>query len=145
MKLIVQRVSHASVIVKNKVVGEIEAGLLVLLGIHKDDDGSEITWLAKKLVGLRIFEDNAGKMNLSVEDIGGEILLISQFTLYGDCSKGRRPGFSNAASASKAELYYTRFAEELKHLGITPKQGIFGAFMNVSLENNGPVTMIIEK
>ena len=141
----VQRVQQASVKVRGEIVGQIGAGLLVLVGIHKDDDGSEIKWLANKLVGLRIFEDADEKMNLSVQEIEGEILVISQFTLYGDSSKGRRPGFSEAAMPKVALKHYQNFAEALSNLGIKPQEGIFGEHMEVSLINDGPVTMIIEK
>ncbi len=145
MRLLIQRVKSASVEVDGKITGEIGKGLLVFLGVKDSDDGSEIPWLARKLVGLRIFEDENDKMNLSVEDVQGEILLVSQFTLYADCSKGRRPGFSDAAPPQKALEFYERFISELKKLDFAPQTGIFQAKMQVSLQNDGPVTMIVEK
>jgi D-tyrosyl-tRNA(Tyr) deacylase len=145
MRLLIQRVKSASVEVEGEIVGEIRKGLLVFLGVKDSDDGSEIPRLAKKLVGLRIFEDDNDKMNLSVKDIQGEILLVSQFTLYADCSKGNRPGFSAAAPAKKALEFYEKFISELRKLGFDPQTGIFQAKMQVYLQNDGPVTMIIEK
>ena len=115
------------------------------MGVAATDDGSEIEWLAQKTVGLRIFQDAENKMNLSIKDINGEILLVSQFTLYANCNKGKRPSFIDAAQPEKAERFYNLFAEELEKNGIEIKKGIFGAFMKVSLENNGPVTIILER
>jgi len=145
MRLLIQRVKFASVEVEGRIIGEIERGLLVFLGIKETDDGSEIAWLANKLVGLRIFEDEADKMNLSVQEIGGEILLVSQFTLYADCSNGRRPGFTEAARPEKAEAMYEKFIIELEKLGMPPQTGKFQAKMQVRLENDGPVTMLVER
>ena len=145
MKLVIQRVNSAAVEVDGKTVSNIEKGLLVLLGISIEDDDSQIDWLANKLVDLRIFEDKNGKMNLSLKDIGGEILIVSQFTLYASCKKGRRPDFNDAARPDLAEELYMKFAEKLKDLGIKPKLGVFGAHMNINLVNNGPVTIILEK
>lgn len=145
MKLVIQRVKHASVVVNGKEVSKIGKGLIILIGISKDDDGSQIEWLAKKTVELRIFEDEQDKMNLSVKDVNGEILLVSQFTLYGSCKKGRRPDFLNAAQPEKAEEMYLRFAEVLKQNGIIPKLGKFGEHMDITLLNDGPVTMILER
>jgi len=145
MKLVIQRVKSAKVEVDNKIVSEIGKGLLILLGVSETDSGSEIEWLAKKVVELRIFEDENKKMNLSLKDIAGEILLVSQFTLYADCRKGRRPDFNKAAKPEKAEKFYQEFALELEKNWIKPKMGIFGAFMQVSLINDGPVTIILEK
>ena len=145
MKLVIQRVKSAKVEVDNNLVSEIGKGLLILLGVSETDSGSEIEWLAKKVIELRIFEDEIQKMNLSVKDIGGEILLVSQFTLYADCRKGRRPDFNKAAKPEKAERLYKEFANELAQKGIRPKMGIFGAFMQVSLVNDGPVTIILER
>ena len=145
MRLLIQRVKFASVEVEGRIIGEIERGLLVFLGIKETDDGSEIAWLANKLVGLRIFEDEADKMNLSVQEIGGEILLVSQFTLYADCSNGRRPGFTEAARPEKAEAMYEKFIIELEKLGMPPQTGKFQAKMQVRLENDGPVTMLLER
>ncbi len=145
MKLVIQRVKHAKVEVDRREVSRIGKGLLIFIGISKEDDGTQIEWLAKKAVELRIFEDEQEKMNLSLKDIGGEILLVSQFTLYGNCKKGRRPDFLNAAQPEKAEKMYLDFAEALKQNGIIPKLGEFGKHMNITLLNDGPVTMILEK
>lgn len=145
MKLVIQRVSSAKLEVDGKIVSEINKGMLVLLGISNTDNGSQIEWLAKKLVDLRIFADENGKMNLSINDVQGEILLVSQFTLYASCKKGRRPDFNNAARPNIAEKLYLEFAEELKKNGIDPRFGIFGAHMNISLTNDGPVTIILER
>jgi D-aminoacyl-tRNA deacylase len=145
MKLVIQRVTQASVKVDNKVVGSIDIGLVVFLGIGKDDTGKEIPWLAKKLIDLRIFNDDNGKMNLSLEEIGGKILLISQFTLYANVARGKRPDFLESAHPVKAEDFYMQFAAALNHLGHLPEMGIFGADMKVSLLNDGPVTIILEK
>ncbi len=145
MKLVIQRVKHATVAVEGEVVSNIGSGLLVFIGISVEDDGTEIEWLAKKTVELRIFEDKENKMNLSLQDVEGEILLVSQFTLYGNCKKGRRPDFLNAAKPDKAEKLYLEFAEALKQNGIIPKLGKFGEHMNITLLNDGPVTMILEK
>ena len=131
--------------VDGKEVSSIRKGLLIFIGISKDDDGSQIEWLAKKTVDLRIFEDDKDKMNLSLKDINGEILLVSQFTLYGSCKKGRRPDFLNAAQPEKAENMYFDFAEAIKQNGIIPKLGKFGEHMDITLLNDGPVTMILER
>ena len=145
MKLVIQRVSSAKLEVDGKIISEIDKGMLVLLGISNTDDGSQIEWLAKKLVDLRIFADENGKMNLSIKDVHGEILFVSQFTLYASCKKGLRPDFNNAARPNIAEKLYLEFAEELKKNGIDPRLGIFGAHMNISLTNDGPVTIILER
>ena len=145
MKLVIQRVKHARVEVDGKEVSAIGKGLLIFIGISKEDDGTQIEWLAKKAAELRIFEDDQDKMNLSLKDIGGEILLVSQFTLYGSCIKGRRPDFLNAAHPEKAEKMYLKFAEALKQNGIIPKLGEFGKHMDIVLLNDGPVTMILER
>ena len=145
MKLVIQRVSSAKVEVDDKIVSKISKGLLILLGVSQTDSGSEIEWLAKKVTELRVFEDKDKKMNLSLKDIDGEILLVSQFTLYADCRKGRRPDFNKAAKPEKAEKLYEKFALELEKNGNKPKLGIFGAFMQVSLVNDGPVTIILER
>ncbi|MEA2097263.1 MAG: D-aminoacyl-tRNA deacylase [Candidatus Cloacimonadota bacterium] len=145
MKLVIQRVKHAEVEVNGRKVSRIGKGLLILIGISKNDDGSQIGWLAKKVVELRIFEDEQDKMNLSLKDINGEILLVSQFTLYGSCKKGRRPDFLNAAQPEKAEKMYLDFAEAIKQNGIVAKLGKFGEHMDITLLNNGPVTMILER
>ena len=144
MKLIIQRVATASVSVDGVVIGQIGKGFLVLLGIHKDDKPEQTTWLVKKLAALRVFEDEAGKMNLGLNDIGGEVLVISQFTLYGNCLNGRRPDFFSAAPGSQAEPIYNKFVEELKGEIVNVQTGKFAAHMVVSLVNDGPVTLIID-
>lgn len=144
MKAVVQRVTHAKVEVDGAVVGEIGAGLLVLLGVAKGDTASDADFLAKKIAGLRIFSDNAGKMNLSLTEMGGALLAVSQFTLYGDCSKGRRPGFDLAAPADQARALYEHFVAALRLEGVRVETGVFQAHMAVSLVNDGPVTLIVE-
>ena len=145
MRLVIQRVDSAKVEVEGKLVSKIRKGLLILIGVSASDDGSEIRWLVQKTVGLRIFQDAENKMNLSLKDVNGEILLVSQFTLYANCRKGKRPSFIDAASPEKAERFYNLFAEELEKNGIKTGKGIFGAFMKVSLKNDGPVTIILER
>lgn len=144
MKALVQRVSHAHVGVGGETVGEIGRGLLILLGIGTADTEREAAFVADKCANLRIFEDEAGKMNLSLLDIGGEALVISQFTLYGDASHGRRPSFSDAAPPELAEPLYLKFVELLKTTGITVATGRFRAEMAVELCNDGPVTIMVE-
>ena len=145
MKLVIQRVSSASVLVDGKLVSEIAQGLLIFLGVSQQDDGSQIDWLAKKVSELRIFQDAEGKMNLSVQDMGGEVLLVSQFTLCADCRKGRRPDFTEAAKPDLAEKLYLDFAKKLAELNVSVKLGVFAAYMEVKLVNDGPVTIILEK
>ena len=145
MRLVIQRVDSAKVEVEGKLVSKIRKGLLILIGVSASDDGSEIRWLVQKTVGLRIFQDEENKMNLSLKDVNGEILLVSQFTLYANCRKGKRPSFIDAALPEKAERFYNLFAEELEKNGIKIRKGIFGAFMKVSLKNDGPVTIILER
>jgi len=145
MRLVIQRVDSAKVEVEGKLVSKIRKGLLILIGVSASDDGSEIRWLVQKTVGLRIFQDAENKMNLSLKDVNGEILLVSQFTLYANCRKGKRPSFIDAALPEKAERFYNLFAEELEKNGIKTRKGIFGAFMKVSLKNDGPVTIILER
>ena len=130
--------------VDTRVTGQIEAGLMILLGVTASDGAAESAWLAKKLAGLRIFPDNAGKMNRSLSEIGGAALVVSQFTLYGDCRKGRRPSFVKAAHPDHAEPLYEQFCEDLRDLGIPVQTGVFGAMMDVSLVNDGPVTLVVE-
>lgn len=145
MKILIQRVSKAEVFVNDKSVADIGTGILAFVGVAKDDDGSEIPWLARKLAELRIFPDDKGKMNLSVKDAGGSILLVSQFTLCAATSKGRRPDFFTAAPPDIAEGLFNAFVDELKNNGVEVRTGVFGASMQVHLINDGPVTFIIEK
>jgi len=144
MRTVIQRVSRAQVSIENKIKGSIGKGLVVLLGISAGDSEKDLQWLAEKIVHLRIFEDEAGKMNKSLTDIKGEMLIISQFTLYGDCRKGRRPGFSGAAAPLKAEPYYLKFVQEVKSKGIQVATGTFQADMQVELINDGPVTLLLD-
>ncbi|WP_219837933.1 D-aminoacyl-tRNA deacylase [Paenibacillus sp. R14(2021)] len=144
MKVVVQRSKRASVVIDDAAVGAIEKGLVLLVGITHTDTESDIRWMAEKIAGLRIFEDDGGKMNLSVQDIGGSILSVSQFTLYGDCRKGRRPNFVAAARPEQAEGLYDAFNAALRANGLHVETGKFGAMMDVSLINWGPVTLIIE-
>lgn len=144
MRLIIQRVSNAKVDVENKTVGKIEKGYMVLVGIGENDTEKEAEYLAKKLINLRVFEDENGKMNLNIKDIKGELLLISQFTLYADCSGGNRPSFTNAGKPDKANKLYEYFCTKCKEQ-IHVEKGIFGEHMEVSLINDGPVTIILEK
>ncbi len=145
MKLLVQRVLQASVEVDHKIVGQIKQGLLVFLGIEKGDTNEQADFLAHKLVNLRIFEDEQAKMNLSVQDIHGELLVISQFTLAADTSRGNRPGFEHAENPAQAETMYYYFLDKLKQSGITPQTGIFQADMKVNLINDGPATFLLSK
>lgn len=144
MKVVVQRVSEARVTVNGIVVGEIGHGLLLLVGIGQEDEETDLAWMADKLAGLRIFEDDGGKMNLSVVEVGGAMLSVSQFTLYGDCRKGRRPNFMGAARPETAEAMYERFNGLLRDRGLTVATGRFGAMMDVALVNDGPVTLILD-
>lgn len=145
MKLVIQRVSNASVMVNNELVSEIKQGLLVLIGVSPKDTSENIDWLVNKLINLRIFEDDNGKMNLSVQDINGEIMLISQFTLYAKCEKGRRPSFIEAGEPEMANRLYEEFCDKVKAAYKEPRKGIFGADMKIALVNDGPVTIILEK
>ena len=144
MRAVIQRVKHSSVTVDGNILGEIGNGLLVLLGVTHTDTEKEVNWLAAKVKDLRIFEDEEGKMNLGLEDIKGELLVISQFTLYGDCIKGRRPGFVDAARPEIAKPLYEKFLDKCRSYGIKTEAGIFGADMKVELLNDGPVTLIID-
>jgi D-tyrosyl-tRNA(Tyr) deacylase len=144
MKAVIQRVSGARVEVAGATVGEIGRGILVLLGVEKGDGERDAAWLADKISALRIFEDEAGKMNLSVHDIGGEMLAVSQFTLAGNCSKGRRPSFDTAAPPEEANLLYENFVTNLRALGVPVATGIFQADMQVHLVNDGPVTFVLD-
>lgn len=144
MRACIQRVSRARVVVDSETVGEIGRGLLVLLGIAGTDTDSELIWLADKIVGLRIFEDDAGKMNCSLSEVEGQILVVSQFTLYGDCRKGRRPSFTSAAAPEMAEAMYEKFVTHLVEQGISTAAGRFRKHMDVELINDGPVTIWID-
>jgi len=144
MRAVVQRVSSASVVVEGETIGRIEKGLLVLLGVTHDDGQEDVIYLAQKIVGLRVFEDADGKMNLSLGEVGGSVLAVSQFTLYGDCRKGRRPSFVEAARPEQAEPLYRSFVAELRGSGVKVETGRFQAQMAVSLVNDGPVTLILE-
>ena len=145
MRVVIQRVSQASVTVAEKKVGEISKGVLVLLGIQETDSQREADWLAEKVANLRIFEDEHGQMNHSLHEIGGEALVVSQFTLYGDAQKGRRPSYTQAARPEIAKPLYEYFANKLHQLGVHTETGKFQAMMEVSLVNSGPVTIIIDK
>ena len=144
MRAVLQRVRRAKVTVGDDIIGEIGTGWLVLLGIAPNDSQKEIDWLAEKIANHRAFEDADGKMNLSVQDVSGSVLVVSQFTLYGDCSKGRRPSFIAAALPALAEPLYEKFAIALKALGIPVATGRFAADMQVELVNDGPVTFVLE-
>lgn len=145
MRAVVQRVNSSSVIVANEEVGSISKGLNVLLGVAEDDDESDLNYLADKIVNLRIFEDDENKLNLSVKDIKGEVLVVSQFTLLGDCRKGRRPNFMKAASPEKADELYKKFADkiEVDH-GLKVSTGTFQEHMQVDIANDGPVTILLD-
>jgi len=144
MRAVVQRVTSAQVEVDGSIVGKIDAGLLVLLGVTKTDTAGEAAFLAEKIVNLRILSDDAGKMNRSLLDTGGALLVVSQFTLYGDCRKGRRPSFDQAAPAEQARALYEEFVALARGAGVRVETGVFQAHMAVSLINDGPVTLIVE-
>ena len=144
MRVVIQRVSEASVTVDKKTVGAIGQGLMVLLGVAQGDTSQEAKALAEKTAGLRIFEDDAGKMNRSVEEIGGSLLVVSQFTLLGDCRKGRRPGFTDAAPPELADQLYEEYVAALRSRGVNVATGVFRADMQVALVNDGPVTMLLD-
>ncbi len=145
MRIVIQRVSSASVSVEDKIVGQIGRGFLILVGFSRDENPGAIDWMARKTTGLRIFEDEQDKMNLSLTDIAGEALVVSQFTLYADASKGRRPGFSDAADPKTAQPMYEEYCQKLQVAGVLVQKGIFGEHMTVSLVNDGPVTIIIDR
>ncbi|MFK2824483.1 D-aminoacyl-tRNA deacylase [Bacillus sp. B190/17] len=144
MRVVLQRSKEASVTVEGEAVGQIDSGLVLLVGVTHEDSEAEAAYLAEKIVQLRIFEDEEGKMNRSLLDVGGAILSVSQFTLYGDCRKGRRPNFMAAAKGDQAKKVYDRFNELLREKGIHVETGQFGAMMDVALINDGPVTFILE-
>jgi D-tyrosyl-tRNA(Tyr) deacylase len=144
MRACIQRVSEAGVTVDGTVTGQVGRGLVVLLGVGQGDGDVEVAWLAEKIVGLRIFEDDAGKMNHSLIEIGGAMLVVSQFTLYGDCRKGRRPSFTSAAPPELAERLYNGFVDRVRAAGIEVATGRFREHMHVSLVNDGPVTVWID-
>jgi D-tyrosyl-tRNA(Tyr) deacylase len=144
MRAVVQRVSHASVKVEEKTVGEISVGLLVLLGVGHDDTEGDAEYLVDKIVGLRIFEDSEGKMNLPVTDVGGAILAVSQFTLFGDVRRGKRPSFDAAARPEKAKELYEHFVSRVQAAGVRCETGVFQAMMQVELVNEGPVTILVD-
>lgn len=144
MRSVVQRVTQASVTVAGEVVGKIEAGLLVLFGVGQGDEESDLDWMVDKIIGLRVFEDEEGKMNRSIQDVGGEILMVSQFTLYGDCRKGKRPSFSTAAPPEVAKALFEQAVEKMRGYGLHVETGIFQAEMKVALVNDGPVTLLLD-
>lgn len=144
MRVVIQRVSQACVLVAGKVVGQISAGLCLFVGVGHADQERHAEWLAQKIINLRIFEDSRGKMNLSVLDVKGQILAVSQFTLYGNCSRGHRPSFTEAAPPDRAERLYNRFVRCLRASGLQVSTGQFKARMDVSLTNEGPVTFTLE-
>ncbi|OIJ21969.1 D-tyrosyl-tRNA(Tyr) deacylase [Anaerobacillus alkalidiazotrophicus] len=144
MRVVVQRTKEASVTVNEEVVGKIDYGFMLLVGITHEDTEEDVAFLADKIVHLRVFEDKNEKMNLSLLDVKGQILSVSQFTLYGDCRKGRRPNFMTAAKPDYAKYLYDLFNEKLREKGVTVETGIFGEMMDVQLLNHGPVTLIVE-
>ncbi|MCH5185121.1 MAG: D-tyrosyl-tRNA(Tyr) deacylase [Oscillospiraceae bacterium] len=145
MRAVLQRVKESRVSVDGRIVGNISAGLNILVGIEKGDTEEELAYAAAKILSMRIFDDKDGRMNLSVRDIKGEILVISQFTLYGDCRRGNRPSFERAAPGNEAEKLYGKFVDMLKNGGLKVETGIFGADMEVNIVNDGPVTIILER
>jgi D-tyrosyl-tRNA(Tyr) deacylase len=144
MRAVIQRVSEARVKVEGSVLGEVGPGLLALVGVAKPDSAADAEFLAEKILNLRVFPDEAGKMNRSLLDTGGALLVVSQFTLYGDCRKGRRPSFDAAAPAEQARALYERFVEVARRSGVRVETGVFQAHMEVSLVNDGPVTLLVE-
>lgn len=144
MRVVLQRVTRAAVRVEDAVVGQIESGWLVLLGVARGDTDQDADWLAEKVVNLRAFADEQGKMNRSVLEAAGAILVVSQFTLLGDCRAGRRPSFTDAADPGEAERLYERFVDRLRSAGLTVETGVFRAHMDVELSNDGPVTFLLD-
>jgi D-tyrosyl-tRNA(Tyr) deacylase len=145
MRVVLQRVSSASVTIDGRVAGAIGRGFCLLVGFTHGDTPAQVDWMAEKVAGLRLFSDAAGKMNLGLEDVGGAVLVVSQFTLYGDAGKGRRPSFIDAARPELAIPLYQRFLETLRRLGLTVAAGEFGADMQVEIHNDGPVTLILDR
>ena len=144
MRAVLTRVTSASVTIDGQVVGQIGKGFLILLGVGPEDDEATCRYLAEKALGLRVFEDENGKMNLGLSDVGGQVLVVSQFTLYGNCRKGRRPSFTDAAAPELGNRLYEQFLTECEKLGFAPQHGIFGADMQVASVNDGPVTLILD-
>ena len=145
MKLVLQRVVNAAVCIEGQTVAKISQGLLIFFGVEKKDNSDKVNYLADKALTLRIFQDDKGKMNFSCLDVSGEVLVISQFTLAGDCTKGKRPSFDNAAQPKEAKLLYRQFIEKVSKSGLTVKEGEFGANMQVELVNDGPVTFFLSR
>ena len=145
MRVVLQRVSSASVSVDDRVVGSVGRGFLILVGFTAGDGGEQVVWMANKVVGLRVFPDDEGRMNRDLREAGGAALVVSQFTLYGDARKGRRPSFVNAAPPEQAEPLYEQFTEALRARGIPTESGVFGALMQVALVNDGPVTLVLDR
>ncbi|WP_087681168.1 D-aminoacyl-tRNA deacylase [Exiguobacterium sp. s168] len=145
MRVVLQRVKEASVTVDQEVIGQIKQGFLLLVGVTHEDTIDQVNWLADKIAGLRVFEDEEERMNRSLQDVDGQILSVSQFTLYGDVKKGRRPAFTEAAKPDVANALYEAFNERLRAQGLTVETGQFGAMMDIALVNDGPVTLILEK
>lgn len=144
MKVVVQRSKQAKVVIEGEIVGSIDSGLVLLVGMTHEDTEADVKWMADKVANLRIFEDESGKMNHSISDVGGQLLSVSQFTLYGDCRKGRRPNFMAAARPEQAEQLYDLFNETLRSTGLVVETGRFGAMMDVELVNSGPITLILD-
>lgn len=144
MRAVIQRVKHASCSVDKKITGKIDQGFLVLVGFNNNDTSKEIDLFVRKISGMRIFEDENGKMNLGLKDVGGKILSISQFTLYADCKRGNRPSFTEAANGEKAKPLYDEFNQKLRNNGYEVEEGIFGADMKIELLNDGPTTIILD-
>lgn len=144
MRAVIQRVNNASVTIDGEVYSEIGKGLLVLLGVGPEDTEKDLKYICDKVLGLRIFSDEDDKMNLSLTDISGQLMVVSQFTLFGDCRKGRRPSFSSACPPDRAEALYNEFLKMCELSGVEAKHGVFGADMKVALENDGPVTLLLD-
>ena len=145
MRALLQRVSSANVTVNGRIIGQINRGFVILLGVTHSDTAAQAAWLANKIAGLRLFEDDAGKMNLGLSDVGGSVLVVSQFTLYGDARKGKRPSFTAAAQPEQAEPLVDYFCDCLRQAGLTVATGQFGAMMQVNIHNDGPVTLMLER